>query len=301
MTIFEDADRKLLPAFERRVVEVDGARILALVAGQGEPLLMLHGDPQTHLCWHQIAPDLARNYTVILPDLRGRGEGNMAGATKDHRNYTKRAMAQEQLKLMQALGFESFYLVGHDRGGRTARRMALDHPDAVRKLVVLDVIPELDFYDQFDADLAQDYFYFNFLTQPAPIPEQMIGGDAAAFMRTMMLGLSEKVVEYDDLAMEAYLASSTRAEAIVAMCECFRAGFFVDRGHDRQDVEAGRRITCPTLVGWGEKGVIGKHFDVRDVWSRWCCDLKGAPLPGGHFLPDEAPRETFAAIQGFLL
>lgn len=300
MTIFEEADRALLPAFKRVFVEVDGVAILALIAGQGEPLLMLHGDPQTHLCWHRIAPSLALDFTVVLPDLRGRGEGNIAEPTEDHRNYTKRAMAQEQLQVMRGLGFESFYLVGHDRGARTARRMALDHPGAVRKLAVLDIIPELNFYDRLDAELAQDYFYFNFLTQPVPVPEKMIAGDPETFMRTMMLGLSEDVVDYDPSAMAAYLASSTRPDAIVAMCECFRAGFHVDRDHDRQDIKAGRRITCPTLVGWGEKGVIKKHFDMRDVWSSWCDDARFVPLPSGHFIPEEAPIETLAAIRAFL-
>ncbi|MEM7654287.1 MAG: alpha/beta hydrolase, partial [Pseudomonadota bacterium] len=292
MNIFEAADAYLLPEFKRRFVEIAGNPVLTLSAGNGPPVLMLHGDPQTHLCWHEIAPHLTDRFTVVLTDLRGRGESHKPGHTETHAAYAKREMAAEQKSVMHALGHGTFAVVAHDRGARIARRMALDHPDIVRQLVVMDIIPALDFYAQSNAEIAQDYFYFFFLTQNYPLPDHLIAGDPEAFMRQILLGLSDQPVAYDPRALNAYLAASTIAEAITAMCECFRAGYHLDRLHDAADRAAGRQITCPTLVMWGEKGVVGKHFDVPEVWSRWCTQPSFAPMPSGHFIPEEAPEET---------
>lgn len=189
MSIFERADRMLLPGFERRFVDIGEGRILTLVGGAGPPLLMLHGDPQTHLCWHRIAPELARTYTVVLPDIRGRGESWKPGYRKVGNAYSKREMASEQVSLMRSLGHKKFAVIGHDRGARVARRMALDHPEVVTGLVVMDIVPALDFYDAMTGALAQDYFYFSFLTQPAPLPERLVAGDRAGFLSNILGGL----------------------------------------------------------------------------------------------------------------
>lgn len=300
MTIFEDADAKLLPSFERRWIEVAGGRLLALVGGAGPALLMLHGDPQTHLCWHHLAPKLTDRFTVVLTDIRGRGETHKPAHSADHNAYTKREMAAEQLTIMQMLGHETFSLVAHDRGARVARRLALDHPAVVTQLAVMDIIPALDFYENSNAQIAQDYFYFSFLTQDYPVPESLIAGDPEAFLRLILMGLSDRTVHYDKLALDAYLTANTAPEAITAMCECFRAGFHIDRQHDEADRVAGRKITCPTLVMWGERGVVGKLFDVERIWRGWCEQPQFAPMPSGHFIPEEAPDEALAALNGFL-
>ena len=300
MSIFERADAALLPGFERRFITVGDSSVLALTAGNGPPVLMLHGDPQTHLCWHRLAPRLTDRFSVVLTDIRGRGETHKPGHDAARNAYTKRKMAVEQLAVMRTLGHTKFSLVAHDRGARVARRMALDHPEAVSRLAVMDIIPALDFYERVDAELAHDYFYFSFLTQDHPIPERLIAGDPEGFLRLILQGLSNQSVHYDDLAHEAYLTANTTPESITAMCECFRAGFQIDRVHDRADRDAGKGIACPTLVMWGEKGVIAKHFDVKAIWESWCKQVRCAPIPSGHFIPEEAPDEALAQLNTFL-
>ncbi|SDD69922.1 alpha/beta fold hydrolase [Rhodospira trueperi] len=300
MTRFEDLDRKHLPGFERRFVTVAGQDVLALIGGDGPPLLMLHGDPQTHLCWHRIAPRLAETHTVVLTDIRGRGETHKPASPPDGAAYAKRAMGAEQLGVMRSLGFPAFALVGHDRGARVAHRLALDHPETVTRLAVMDIIPALDFYETATSAVAQDYFYFFFLTQPPPLPERLIAGAAEAFMSHILLGLSNEHPPYDAEVFDAYIAASTTPQAIAAMCACFRAGLSIDCRHDRADRKAGRSIACPTLVLWGEHGVIGRHFDVPSVWAKWCRDPTFAPMPSGHFIPEEAPDAVLDALTTFL-
>ena len=301
MSIFEEADAKLLPGFKRQFVNIDGSHILALTAGGGPPLLMLHGDPQTHLCWHHLAPKLTDRFTVVLTDIRGRGESHKPGHAAGNNAYSKREMAIEQIAVMRALGHETFSLVAHDRGARVARRLTLDHPKVVKQLVVMDIIPALDFYENSNAQIAQDYFYFSFLTQDYPIPDQLIAGDPEAFLRLILLGLSDQVVHYDELALSAYIKANTTPDAITAMCECFRAGYHIDQMHDVADRDNGKKISCPTLVMWGERGVVGKHFDVRRIWEGWCEQPRFASMPSGHFIPEEAPVEAFAALSNFLV
>jgi len=300
MTIFEEADAKLLPEFKRQPVEIGGKQIMALCAGNGPALLMLHGDPQTHLCWHHIAPKLTERFSVVLTDIRGRGETHKPGRNARENAYSKRAMAEEQKAVMRALGHDTFAIISHDRGARVARRLTLDYPETVTQLVAMDIIPALDFYEELNAEIAQDYFYFSFLTQDHPVPERLIAGDREGFLRLILEGLSDKPVQYDQMAMAAYLKANATPEAIYAMCECFRAGFHIDRLHDAENRRAGRQITCPTLIMWGDKGVVGKHFDVERIWRGWCSDPSFAPMPSGHFIPEEAPVAALAAIQNFL-
>ncbi|MGJ8534096.1 MAG: alpha/beta fold hydrolase [Alphaproteobacteria bacterium] len=301
MSIFERADAKLLPGFQRHPVEIDGKSVMTLIAGKGPPLLMLHGDPQTHLCWHHLAPTLATKFTVVLTDIRGRGETHKPRYIEGQNAYTKREIAAEQLSVMHALGHETFSLVGHDRGARVARRLALDYPEAVAQLVVMDVIPALDFYENTNAEIAQDYFYFSFLTQTYPIPDRLISADPEAFLKLILHGLSDQPVHYDDLALEAYLTANTSSDAVTAMCECFRAGYHIDRLHDAADRAAYKKIVCPTLVMWGERGVVGKHFDVQKIWYGWCEQAQFSAMPSGHFIPEEAPDEALAALNNFLV
>lgn len=297
---FETLDARLLPGFDRQAVSAPEGDILAVTGGSGPPLLMLHGDPQTHLCWHHIAPVLARDFTVVLTDLRGRGESHKPGPTVDSIAYSKRASAAEQLHVMQTLSFDRFRLVGHDRGARVARRMALDHPQAIERLAVMDIVPALDFYTRTTAEIAQAYFYFYFLTQPHPLPETLIRGDAAAFMSNILTGLSDDVPPYDPDAFQAYLTAATTDAAITAMCECFRAGLSQDIHHDRADRAAGRTIHCPTLVMWGSEGVIGQQFDMPAIWSAWAPGARFAALTCGHFIPEDAPGPALEQLTAFL-
>jgi len=299
MTLFEEADAQLLPGFERAVVSVDGNQIMTLSAGSGPPLLMLHGDPQTHLCWHAIAPRFTDRFTVILADIRGRGESHKPPHQAGKNAYSKREMAGELLSLMETLGHTHFSLVGHDRGARVARRLALDFPHTVEKLVLMDIVPALDLYANTNASIAQDYFYFYFLTQDYPVPDQLIKSDAANFLRLILLGLSDKPVIYSPIALKAYLLANTTPEAVTAMCECFRAGLHIDQEHDKQDQSTNKKIICPTLIMTGDKGVIGRHFDVEKIWNHWCVRPKFVSMPAGHFIPEEAPVAAFDAIDNF--
>lgn len=300
MTLYEAADHRFLPGFSRTMMETPDGPILALVAGNGPPVLMLHGDPQTHLCWQHIAPDLSKTHTIVLTDIRGRGESHKPGVSDDHRLYSKRAMAAEQVAVMKHLGHDRFDLVGHDRGGRVARRMALDHPGTVKSLTVMDFVPALDFYERANAAIAQDYFYFFFLTQPTPHPERLIAGDPRAFMAEILLSHTKDDCPYDALALETYLQAATSVASITAMCECFRAGRTCDMEDDLADRVAGRKILCPTLVMWGETGVVGRHFDLREIWAQWADDIAFAPMPCGHFIPEEVPDLAGKALTDFL-
>lgn len=300
MTVFEDMDRARLPGFERSMVPTKDGAIRVLVGGSGPPLLMLHGDPQTHLCWHRIAPQLTESFTVVLTDLRGRGESHKPACSPDHRPYAKREMAAEQVEVMEHLAFERFSLVGHDRGARVARRLALDHPGKVERLAVMDIVPAIDFYEQANSAIAQDYFYFFFLTQPHPHPETLIGGDPDAFMRQILTGLTKDDLRYDPGVLDVYLRASTTEAAVAAMCECFRAGITRDREDDKRDRLTGRKIECPTLVVWGERGVVGRHFNMRQIWQQWTTSVSFVPMPCGHFIPEEAPELATEHLLAFL-
>lgn len=300
MPTFEMLDQKFLPDFDRRFVDVGHGPVRVLIAGDGPPLLMLHGDPQTHLCWSAIAPKLARSHTVVLTDLRGRGESHKPGATPDHAPYAKRAMAAEQAAVMRRLGFWTFAVVGHDRGARVARRMALDLPDAVEKLIVMDIVPAIDLYERTTAQVAQDYYYFFFLTQPHPIAENLINGDPRRFMAQILTGLPGTTAPYDPEALDLYLTSASAPDSVVALCECFRAGRTRDVEIDQIDRGQGRTIQRPTLVMWGARGVVGECFDVPTIWRRWAPNARFLALDCGHFIPEESPDECLTAISAFL-
>lgn len=267
--------------------------------GSGEPLLLLHGYPQTHVIWHRVAPMLAAHFTVITPDLRGYGASGkpLGGDAGEH--YAKRVMAADQVKVMRALGHDSFYLAGHDRGARVAYRLTLDHPQCVRKLATLDVVPTLEQFETMGKSGSFGSYHWYFLAQPAPFPEELIGRDPDYFCRHMIDSICGTPGAITDEAMNVYLQAFRDPQTIRATCDDYRAGFGIDCDIDAADRDAGRKIECPMLAMWGERGRPHKAQGVMDTWRKWATDLRGKGLDCGHFLPEEAPQETAAALLGF--
>jgi len=262
--------------------------------GSGPPLLLLHGHPETHVMWHKIAPRLARDFTVIAPDLRGYGGSGKPATTADHEPYSKRAMARDQIALMRHFGFERFAVAGHDRGGRVTYRLALDHPEAVEKLAVLDIVPTGEMYRRADMAFGLGYWHWFFLAQPAPLPERMIGADPEAYY---FHGVRER---FAPEALADYLSFVHDPQVIHAMCEDYRAGATYDFKLD--EAERGkRRIAAPLLALWGAKGMMPKWYDVVAVWRDWAESVQGLEIDCGHYLPEEAPEETYAALKAFFL
>jgi len=275
----------------------DGIRIAFRRAGAGPPLLLLHGFPQTNMMWHKIAPTLAEHFTVIAADLRGYGDSSTPDSDADHSPYAKRAMASDMVELMQSLGHERFMVAGHDRGGRVAHRMARDHAGLVKRLAVLDIAPTAAMYGQTDMRFATAYYHWFFLIQPAPLPERMIGADPEFFLRSKcgQWGRTEGAIT--DTAFADYLRCFQRPGSIHAMCEDYRAAATIDLDHDAED--AGMRLAMPVLALWGEDGFVGTNYDVLAEWRLVAEDVSGHGVPGGHYLPEEAPDETLAALLNF--
>ena len=288
----------LFPGFERRRIQTSGASINLVHGGQGPALLLLHGYPQTHCIWHRLAPRLAQRYTVVAADLRGYGDSSKPPGLPDHSNYAKRALAQDQVEVMQALGHETFFLAGHDRGGRVAHRLALDHPRRVKKLAVLDICPTRTMYARTDHAFARSYFHWFFLAQPAPFPETLIGADPGFFIRYQMGRRHGGLQVFAAQAMAEYLRCFSDPAAIHASCEDYRAAESIDLEHDAAD--AGRKIECPLLALWGKHGVIEQQFDCLADWRAVARDVRGKALDCGHYLPEERPDEVAAELEGFL-
>ncbi|MCL2713353.1 MAG: alpha/beta hydrolase [Alphaproteobacteria bacterium] len=267
--------------------------------GSGRPILLLHGYPQTHAIWHNLAPRLvAENYTVVVADLRGYGDSSMPIGLANHSNYSKRAMAGDQVKIMQALGFDRFDLVGHDRGARVAHRMVLDHPERVRSCTVMDVIPTLDMYRSTNMDFARAYYHWFFLIQPFDIPERLIGSQPEYYLRGLLDSWSRNPGCFREEAVAEYVRSFLRPGAVHASCEDYRAAATIDLEHDEAD--RATRIEVPMLALWGAKGTVGRLYDVLAAWRERARNVEGLPLPCGHFVPEEAPEETGRALSEFL-
>jgi haloacetate dehalogenase len=291
----------LFPGFSRLDIRVSEVSLHARRAGSGPPVLLLHGYPQTHAIWHRMAAPLAQRYTVVLADLRGYGDSDKPPSSADHAPYSKRVMARDQVELMRALGFERFAVVGHDRGGRVGHRMALDFPDAVSRLAVLDIAPTLAMYEQTDMEFARAYYHWFFLIQPEPLPERLIGADPELFLRTKLRGWSQGRWPFADEAVAEYLRCFRQPATIHASCEDYRAAATLDLEHDRADREAGTRLRCPLLALWGERGTVHRLFDPLEDWRRVSdSTVEGQPLPSGHYLPEEVPVETTAHLLRFL-
>jgi haloacetate dehalogenase len=282
--------------FQALRLKTADAEIDARVGGQGPPLLLLHGYPQTKAIWRDVAPALARSFTVVATDLRGYGASSRPAAGPDHAGYAKRAMAVDQLEVMAQLGFPRFAVAGHDRGAR----MALDHPARVTKLAVLDVIPTYEQFAQVDRAGVLGSYHWYFLAQPYDFPERLIGGDPDFFLRSTLQSWAGDPGCFGDRAMAEYLRAFRDPQVIHATCEDYRAGATIDYALDEADLQLGRKIECPLLALWGDRGRPHKRRQVIETWKRWAADVQGAGVDCGHFLPEEAPAETARALGAFL-
>ena len=270
--------------------------------GDGPPLLLLHGNPQTHAMWHKVAPVLAQRFTVVCPDLRGYGGSHKPPATSDHAPYAKREMARDMVELMAALGFEKFQVVAHDRGARVAHRLAIDHLQAVQRLALLDIIPTIEHFERADMAFGLGYYHWFWFAQPHPFPETLINAtpDEWFFSHTAREPKGRDFFAPDALA--DYLAHARDPEMIRGMCEDYRAATTVDLAHDRESRAAGQKVTCDLLVLWGERGKIGVWYDPLAIWRQYAtASVGGHAVPSGHYLAEEAPEAVLAALDSFLL
>lgn len=291
-------DSRFLPGFTERDVNADGVRIRLAIGGSGPPLLLLHGHPQTHVTWHKIAPRLAERFTVVAADLRGYGDSEKPPGGAGHVAYSKRAMAADQVAVMRALGFGRFAVVGHDRGGRVAHRMALDHPGAVERVALFDIAPTATMYARTDKEFATRYFWWFFLIQPAPLPERLIAADPAFFLRKHIEGQIKTPGATTEAVLREYLRCYADPACRHAICEDYRAAATIDLVHDAADAD--RRIEAPVLALWGAKGTVGALYDVLETWREKARDVRGRALECGHSPQEEVPEETLAELLAFL-
>lgn len=287
----------LFPGFASRRIATADAQIHCEIGGSGPPLLLLHGYPQTHAMWHRVAPALARRYTVVCPDLRGYGDSSKPEGGADHAGYSKRAMAADQVGAMRALGFARFRLAGHDRGARVAHRLCLDHPQAVERVAVLDISPTRVMYGRTDKAFATAYYHWFFLIQPFDLPERLIGADPTYYLHQKLGQLAAGFKGFDPRALAEYERCFRDPATIHATCEDYRAAATIDLDHDAADADA--KVECPLLALWGAKGVINRMFDPVADWKGVARDVRGNTVPSGHFVAEEAPEETLAALLAF--
>lgn len=290
--------------FEAATHAVNGQHIFARIGGRadGPPLLLLHGFPQTHAIWHRVARRLADRYRLVMPDLRGYGDSSKPEGGADHAQYSKRAMAQDMVELMRSLGHARFAVCGHDRGGRVAHRLALDHPVAVRALALVDIAPTLDMYEATDMAFARAYYHWFHLIQPEPLPERMIGGDPLGYLHWKLGGWGAGgLAHVEPQALADFERCFADPAAIHATCEDYRASAGIDLVHDRASRAAGEKIACELLLLWGERGVVHRLFDPMALWQAQCSRVvRGEALPAGHFIPEEVPDRVADALAAFL-
>lgn len=289
----------LFPQFESKLMEVNGVQIMVRMGGTGAPLLLLHGHPQTHAIWHRVASQLAKSHTVVMTDLRGYGDSSKPQGDPDHSNYAKRTMALDQLAVMQQLGFRTFDVLAHDRGARVAHRMALDHPQSVSRLVLLDIAPTLAMYSQTSDAFARAYWHWFFLIQPAPMPERLIQADPAAYVREVMGRRSAGLAPFDPRALDEYARCLQLPGAAHGLCEDYRASASIDLVHDKFDFEHQNFLKMPLLVLWGQEGVVNQCFKPLDEWQKVAMNVRGKALPCGHYIPEEAPELLLKHVEDF--
>jgi haloacetate dehalogenase len=285
--------------FESGRVETPGADIALVRGGDGPPVLLLHGYPQTHAMWHLVAPMLAEDFTVVAADLRGYGDSSKPFGDEDHSTYSKRTMATDQAAVMDSLGFDAFAVVGHDRGARVGHRMALDYPERVTKLAVLDIAPTHHVFRTVGKDLATAYYHWFFLNQPYDLPETLIGANPTYYLRNKLGGWGTRLETFAPEALAEY-ERCFDAATIHASCEDYRAAASIDLVHDGADMDEGRKVDCPLLAIWGGRGVVDRIYDVESVWREYANDVRGKPLDTGHFLAEERPEETARELKIFL-
>jgi haloacetate dehalogenase len=284
----------LFPGFRNRRIRTSGATINVTYGGRGTPVLLLHGYPETHAMWHKVAPQLARDYTVVCPDLRGYGDSSKPKGLPDHSNYSKRAMALDMAEVMTALGHQRFHVVGHDRGGRVAHRLARDHGRRVKSLTVLDISPTLKMYQSTNMQFARAYYHWFFLIQPAPLPEKMLASMGIRYILGR-IGRSKGGLKHFSPAVQR---EYTRCFNAHSTCEDYRASASIDLEHDRKDLK--RKLKMPVLALWGKLGVVEALFDCLADWREVAADVRGRALQCGHFLPEEKPKEVLAELRRFL-
>jgi len=284
--------------FTQRRIKTSGATINTMTAGSGEPVLLLHGYPQTMVCWHEVAPALAKEYTVVCADLRGYGGSSKPKGLPDHSNYAKRAMAQDMVEVMSALGHDTFHLVGHDRGGRVAHRLARDHGKRVQTLTVLDISPTLKMFENTNLAFATAYYHWFQMLQPAPLPEKMLQG-IVPFNILGRVGRDElDLSAFSPAAVREYVKAFKDPKAIHASCEDYRAAGTIDLVHDRRDLH--KKLKMPVHALWGKKGVVHRLFNCLEDWREVAEKVSGGPVNCGHFIPEEAPAKTLAEIRRFI-
>lgn len=287
----------MFPGFELRTATLGDVSLRYRIGGNGPPLLLLHGNPQTHLMWHAVAPALAERFTVVAADITGYGMSGKPPAGEGHARYSKRAMAQDQVALMRSLGFERFNVAGHDRGARVGYRMALDHPERVERLAVLDIIPTGESFARGGREFALGYYHWFFLAQPAPLPEKLINADPDWFWRWHTARGQRDA--FHPQALEDYLQCFRNPETVRAICDDYRAAATIDCRHDDEDKRNARRIDCPVLALWGAKAKLEAWYDTLAVWREWAPDVRGRALPCGHYLAEECPQDTARELLAF--
>lgn len=292
----------LYPGFESVLLPGDGVDIFCRIGGNGPPLVLQHGYPQTHAEWHGIAPELAQHFTLVIPDLRGYGQSGIADSVEDHATYSKRTMARDIVSIMSARGFDKFSFVGHDRGARVGYRLALDHPERVERLVCLDIIPTYDMWMDWSVKRAMQVYHWLLKAQPHPLPEMLIEKSSGDYLDYTIASWSKAkdLSAYDERAMAHYRAFFSDPKRIHATCEDYRAGQTIDLEIDRQSLDSGAQISCPTLVLWGDGGIPAEGDNPLQSWKKWACDVSGHSIDSGHFLPEENPDATLAALLPFL-
>ncbi len=298
-----DSGEDLFPGFSSERIKTFGAEINVRVGGDGPALLLIHGYPQTHAMWHRIAPYLAREFTVVMPDLRGYGDSSCPANDPDNFTYSKRAMAQDMVQVMEHVGHTVFAVAGHDRGGRVAYRLALDSPERVERLVVLDIVPTHAMWHNFTVDLAMKTYHWLFLAQPEPLPEMLIGKAPVEFQNYTLASWTgtRDLSAFSPEALKSYNAYFSRPEHIAATCHDYRAGQTYDLDADEADFDAGRKIICPLLAIWGKAGIAEEADGPLGIWQQWGTNVTGTGIEGGHFVAEENPGELMQHLLPFLL
>jgi haloacetate dehalogenase len=294
--------QKTIEGFKRTDIKTSGARIVVATAGSGPPLLLMHGNPFNHMNWAKVAPTLAKEFTVVCTDLRGYGDSEKPPGGDDHSGYSFRAMAQDQVEVMAALGYDKFFVAGHDRGARVLHRMCLDHPAKVMRAAIMDIIPQHHLYRNITVDWAKFSWHWFVNIQPAPLPEKMMGADPDWFIEKKLAKTKQGLVFFDPAALEEYKRCFRNPETIHAICEDYRAGASIDLVHDDKDFDAGRKVDCPSLILWGASGGVGRNTKPGpgEIWRRYASNIVAAKtVPSGHYLSEEAPVETTAALREF--
>ena len=292
----------MLDGFKRSDIKTSDARIVTVVGGSGPPVLLMHGNPFNHLSWHAVAPTLAKEFTVVCTDLRGYGDSEKPPGGDDHSGYSFRAMAQDQVEVMRALSFDRFMAAGHDRGARVLHRMCLDHPETVTRAAILDIIPQHYLYSHINKQWATFSWHWFFNIQPYDMPERMMGFDPDWFIEKKLAKTKQGLSFFNKEALEEYKRCFRNPETIHAICEDYRAGASIDLEHDENDIKTGRKIGCPVLLLWGATGGVGRNHDPgpAEIWKAYASNIVGArAMPSGHYLSEEAPKETTEALLEF--